>query len=230
MGDLDLVLIPAGTFRMGNPEGRRDEQPTRVVTLAAFRAARGPVTNEQFDAFVSATGRSRSEFRDDPRFSDSAQPVVGVSWHDAVAYCEWLSAETETPVRLSTEAEREYASFGGMDTCDWPWGSEPPDERAEFTTVATLDRPHVPSDSCANGYGLQCVAENVHEWCSDWYDKDAYQIPFDDAPGGPSSGTRRVSRGGSWRHSVKFTRLTARASLAPSFRYNDFGFRVYADA
>jgi formylglycine-generating enzyme required for sulfatase activity len=72
------------------------------------------------------------------------------------------------------------------------------------------------------------MGENVHEWCSDWYAKDAYAT----CPPrmGPASGTRRVARGGSWRHSTRFTRLTARASLDPAFRYNDFGFRVYADA
>src|SRR5690606_11083322 len=95
--------------------------------------------------------------------------------------------------------------------------------------LATLDRPHVPAPECANGYGLRCMAENVHEWCSDWYDKDYYAVSPPAGPRGPETGKRRASRGGSWRHSTKFTRLTARASLDPGFRYNDFGFRVYAD-
>lgn len=214
---------------MGNAEGRRDERPTRTVTLAAFRAARTPVNNADYDQFVHATERRISQFREEPRFNGAGQPVVGVSWHDAVAYCVWLSGECAVQCRLPTECEREFASLGGQSGADWPWGTEPPHERPSLATIAELNEPHEPTATCANGYGLLCMAENVHEWCSDWYERDAYHTPHGARPGGPASGTRKVSRGGSWRHSVKFTRLSARASLAPSFGYNDFGFRVYAD-
>ena len=73
------------------------------------------------------------------------------------------------------------------------------------------------------------MADNVHEWCSDWYDRSWYERSPSAAPTGPQSGQRRASRGGSWRHRVKFTRVSARSSLSPSYRYNDYGFRVYAD-
>jgi formylglycine-generating enzyme required for sulfatase activity len=73
------------------------------------------------------------------------------------------------------------------------------------------------------------MADNVHEWCSDWYDPEYYAVAPADQPSGPPAGARRASRGGSWRHQVKLTRLSARSSLDPSFRYNDYGFRVYAD-
>jgi formylglycine-generating enzyme required for sulfatase activity len=70
----------------------------------------------------------------------------------------------------------------------------------------------------------------VHEWCSDWYDSGYYAISPAVSPAGPVAGDRKAARGGSWRHQIKFTRLTARAAIPPSFRYNDFGFRVYAEA
>jgi formylglycine-generating enzyme required for sulfatase activity len=161
------------------------------------------------------------------RFRGDAMPAIGVSWEDAIAYCAWLSAELDRAFRLPTEAEREWAALGGLCYSDWPWRG-PMECHPCYAELATLDRPHVSTAACANGYGLRCMAENVHEWCQDWYAKDAYAAC---PPGAsPPAGARRVARGGSWRHSTKFTRLTARASLDPAFRYNDFGFRVYADA
>lgn len=217
--------IPAGDFIMGNEAGASDERPEHRVRIEAFRAAVAPVSNAEYVRFVEATGREPSRFADDPRFNDRQQPVVGVSWFDAAAYCTWLRELSGIGFRLPTEAEREWASLGGLIRADWPWTERHPlgDE------IASLDRPHPPAPECANGYGLRCVAENVHEWCADWHDSGYYAVAPLRAPGGPSHGRRKASRGGSWRHRVKFTRLTARASLDPSFRYNDFGFRVYAD-
>ncbi len=93
--------------------------------------------------------------------------------------------------------------------------------------VAAMDGPHVALASCANGYGLFCMAENVHEWCANWY--RPYDAEDPGAPG-PAKTPRRASRGGSWRHREKTTRVKARSSLSPVFRYSDFGMRVYADA
>ena len=221
-----LVAIPGGTFQMGSDCHRPDERPRRSVEVVSFFAALAPVTNAELERFVQATRTTRPEFASESRFTDPAQPAVGISWHDAVAYCAWLNAELGGTFRLPTEAEREWSALGGLSDADWPWAA-PMECHPAFDSIAALDRPHVPTEACANGYGLRCTAENVHEWCSDWYAKDAYTSA---AAGGPASGTRRVARGGSWRHATKFTRLTARASLDPTYRYNDFGFRVYADA
>ena len=174
-------------------------------------------------------GQPEPPFWQDSRFNQPDQPVAGVSWHDATAYCRWLVRETRTPFRLPTEAEREYAALGGLEGVDWPWGDEPPDKVESLSIVAALEQPHVPGAECANGYGLLCMVDNLHEWCSDWYAPDYYASSPEEAPAGPVSGKRRASRGGSWRHQVKFNRIAARSSLDPSFRYNDYGFRVYAD-
>jgi len=210
---------------MGKDDGRDDERPAHRVALGAFRAAVAPVSNTEYAIFVGATGYAAPPFVDDERFSAAGQPVVGISWFDALAYCEWLTGATDAHIRLPTEAEREFAALGGLTDADWPWagGAHP---HAEILNAA--DRPHEPMVGCANGYGLRCMAENVHEWCSDWYAADYYAASPADAPAGPSAGKRRASRGGAWRHKDKFTRVTARSSIPPEFRYSDYGFRVYA--
>lgn len=226
----ELVAIPGGCFVMGRDDRRADEAPAHDVAVGAFLAASAPVTNAEYGRFLAATGQPPPRFINDPRFNPPEQPVVGVSWADAFAYCAWLSEWTGRRFRLPTEAEREFAALGGLSGVDWPWESRPEARHPLHETIAGADHPHPPAEECTNGYGLRCVAENVHEWCSDWYAAGYYaQSPLE-GPTGPATGLRRVSRGGSWRHAVKFTRVTARASLAPDRRYNDFGFRVYADA
>lgn len=215
---------------MGNDRGRPDEQPAHDVTLRPFLAALEPVSNREYAVFLTATGHPPPPFIDDPRFGAPGQPAVGISWFDASAYCDWIRAETGAAARLPTEAERECAARGGLAGQAWPWGEAPPASIGALRPVADLAHPHVPSASCENGYGLRCMAENVHEWCSDWYDKDYYRDSPPANPDGPDQGARKASRGGAWRHRVKFTPVAARSSLVPTFQYNDYGFRVYADA
>ena len=225
-----MLLLPGSSFVMGADDRRRDERPAHQVSLAPFRAAECPVTNQQYAAFVDQANAASPPFWSQEHFRIPDAPVVGISWHDAVAYCEWLSEQIGSHFRLPTEAEREYAARGGLEGADWPeptdaWPDDP--ARAE---VAAAEHPHVPLDACRNGFGLYCMADNVHEWCSDWYDRSYYTRSPEIGPTGPSEGVRRASRGGSWRHRIKFTRVTARSSLSPNYRYNDYGFRIYADA
>ena len=225
-----MILIPAGRFQMGSARGRRDEQPPHEVALDAFHAAERPVSNRDYRDFVADTGAPPPPFWPQSPFNIDDAPVVGISWHDAVAYAGWRAEADDRPYRLPTEAERECAARGGLPGADWP-RNDPgwPDDLAR-AEIARLDRPHVPADVCANAYGLLCMADNVHEWCSDWYDRSCYAQSPRSAPAGPAEGARRASRGGSWRHRVKFTRVSARSSLPPAYRYNDYGFRLYADA
>ena len=223
-----MVTLEGGLLLMGSASGRPDEQPVHSVEISSFRVAVAPVTNAQYAPFL-ATGHEPPRFWEEELFNVLEQPVVGVNWFDALAYCEWLAEQTGVPYRLPIEAEREYASLGGLEGADWPWAGERWRDHPEADRIAARDRPHPPGSECANGYGLCCMAENVHEWCLDWYHATAYAEPGA-GEREPVERARKVSRGGSWRHSVKFTRLTARASLAPERRYNDFGFRLYADA
>ena len=228
--EIDLIPLAGGRFLMGSDGDRRDERPAHIVSVAPFRAARTPVTNAQYAPFVAATDAAPPPFWNAPEFCAPTLPVVGVSWRDAQAFCEWWGAQRGVRARLPTEAEREYAARGGLEAARWPLADDQWPNAALRRFVAEADAPHSPDIACANGFGLLCMADNVHEWCSDWYDRAWYQRSSPDSPVGPPTGERRASRGGSWRHKIKFTRVSARSSLDPSYRYNDYGFRVYADA
>ncbi len=218
----ELVTIPGGEFVMGKDDSRKDEGPAHRVVVGPFRAAVSPLTNAQWVAY----GAEPPPFIDEERFAAPELPVVGISWHDAVAYCDWLATQTGIPYRLPSEAEREFAALGGLPGGDWPW---PGDAHPIAPWIDSREGPHAPREECTNGYGLRCVAENVHEWCSDWYAPDYYAASPAESPRGPADGKRRASRGGSWRHREKVTRINARSSIPPEFRYADYGFRVYAD-
>lgn len=216
------ALIPEGPFLMGDDAHLADERPAHRVWLSAFRLALLPVTNREYAAFLAATGHEPPRFWDDARFNAPEQPVVGVSWFDAVDYCAWLSDVTARRWRLPTEAEREKAARGGLESAAYPWGDDAGENDGRFAQ----DAPRAAGASSPNGYGLLDIAYNVHEWCSDWYDPDYYRRSPERDPQGPASGTRRASRGGAWRHQIKVSRCSARSSLDPTFRYNDYSFRV----
>ncbi|MSQ31420.1 MAG: formylglycine-generating enzyme family protein [Dehalococcoidia bacterium] len=234
-----FVELPGGVFAMGAAEGapgRPDERPARLVRVRPFAVALVPVTNLEYARFLDANGHAPPGSWDDPRFTAPDCPVVGVSWFDAVDYCAWVSQMTGRACRLPTEAEREYAARGGVEGVAYPWGDAPWTEGVHGLGALGADRPHPVGTSAPNGYGLYHMADNVHEWCSDWYDAAGYALEVAPAAGvvedprGPTEERdRRASRGGSWRHRVKVARIAARSSLAPDRRYNDYGMRVYAD-
>jgi formylglycine-generating enzyme required for sulfatase activity len=226
----DLIDIPAGQFLMGADHGRLDERPAHRVRLDAFAVARLPVTNAQYADFLAATGHAPPRFWDDPDFNHIEQPVVAVTWYDAVAYCEWLTRETGRRCHLPTEAEWERAARGDREGEAYPWGDDPGGWCADPALARVRqERPYPVGHSRPNGFGLLDMGYNVHEWCCDWYAPDYYTVSPERNPSGPSTGTRRASRGGAWRHQVQVCRTSARSSLDPGFRYNDYGFRVFAD-
>jgi iron(II)-dependent oxidoreductase len=226
----DVVAIPSGEFLMGDDAGRHDERPAHAVRVRAVLLARFPVSNREYAAYLTETAAMPPRFWDDARFNDPDQPVVGVSWFDAVAYCRWLTQITGRVHRLPTEAEREWAALGGLPRARYPWGDAEPELSGAWARgTAGQDRPVRFSGAAPNGYGLCQMQDNVHEWCSDWYGRDYYRYsPLDD-PRGPATGERRASRGGAWRHELKFSRIASRSSLPPHLRYNDYGFRVAAE-
>jgi formylglycine-generating enzyme len=219
--------LAGGSFEMGS-DARTDELPVRLVTVDPFAISLTPVSNLEFSTFTAATGSDALPFLADDRFNAPDQPVVGVSWLDAVAYCEWLSVLLGRECRLPTEAEREFAARGGVEGVRYPWGDEPWSDGPYTFGAAGMDRPPPIGSSPPNGFGLFHMGDSVHEWCSDWYSRSGYEGQPALNPRGVEDGERRASRGGSWRHRVKVSRIAARSSLGPERRYNDYGMRVYA--
>lgn len=222
----DTITIPSAWFVMGSERGQENERPRHRVWVDGFGIGKYPVTNREYEKFLTATKNPVPPFWRVPAFSDPAQPVVGVSWHEAVAYCRWLSEISGETFRLPTEAERERAARGGRDGAEYPWGDEPPWEKRLAGCNHEADGPLRVGVNPPNDFGLYDMSEGVHEWCSDYYDAGYYQYSPEQNPAGPETGQRRVSRGGSWRHRVPFSRCAARSSLPPNFQYADYGFRL----
>jgi formylglycine-generating enzyme required for sulfatase activity len=219
--------IPEGWFEMGCDDGRDDEKPTHRAWVDAFELATFQTTNAEYACFLDQTRHPAPFLWDDPNFSDPAQPVVAVSWFDTVAYCEWLGSIFGKLYRLPTEAEWERAARGGVEGEMYPWGNVAPEELPDYASRWKSGPERVGLYS-PNAYGLYKLGDNVHEWCADWYDASYYAVSPERNPQGPPVGSRRASRGGSWRHHIKVTRTAARSSIPPEFKYADYGFRVAA--
>jgi formylglycine-generating enzyme required for sulfatase activity len=208
---IKMIRIPAGRFRMGNDratdpaalgqhllftEGDYDEKPVHEVRLTHdFWISETEVTVDQFQKF-------RMEYQDMGRFSPY---VTGVSWYEAVAFCEWLSKQEKRHYRLPTEAEWEYAARAGS-----------------MTHFASGDAP--PAEDAVNQWGVRNMHSGAMEWTLDWYGPYSHEAQVD--PVGPASGFARVVRGGGIMGPngkgadgfVPYYRRSAnRASVAPVF-------------
>jgi len=219
--------VPEGWFQMGCDAGRDDEKPAHRVWVGAFELAAFQTTNDQYSRFLNDTHHPAPSLCGDPSFADPNQPVVAVSWFDAAAYCDWLSRLYGRRYRLPTEAEWERAARGGVEGEPFPWGNCAPEELPDYANRWRRG-PEPVGLYAPNSYGLYNLGDNVHEWCADWYDAGYYGVSPERNPQGPARGSRRASRGGSWRHQIKVTRTAARSSIPPEFKYADYGFRVAA--
>jgi formylglycine-generating enzyme len=223
---LDVVVIPEGFFWMGSDSGYENEMPRHRVWVDRFGLGKFPVTNREYRIFVEETQTPAPPFWSDVMFADLEQPVVGANWDEATAYCKWLSQRVGKRFRLPSEAEWERAARGEFADALYPWGDEPPWQRPFPGYDVKTGGPEKVGANASNDFGLYDMSEGVHEWCSDYYDASYYRYSPERNPPGPCSGKRRVSRGGSWRHQIKFSRCAARSSLPPSFKYADYGFRL----
>jgi formylglycine-generating enzyme required for sulfatase activity len=211
---LTYVWIPPGKFMVGCSPGDKecdgDEKPQREVTITrGFWMGQTPVTQE---AYQRVTGNNPSYFK------GSRLPVESVNWNDALAYC------TAVGMRLPTEAEWEYAAradstaarYGNLDEIAW-------------YALNSGRRTHDVGQKKPNAFGLYDMLGNVFQWTADWSGGKYSERNGTLDPWGPSSGTRRVLRGGSWGGSPKDIRVSVRGKDEPAIRYSDIGFRCAAE-
>lgn len=227
---MKLKLISAGEFMMGAPadEAHRgdDEGPQHTVRITkSFYMGVTEVTQRQWFAVMKTkpwAGKSYVEEGDN-------YPTIYVNWDDAVEYCQKLSALEGKQYRLPTEAEWEYACRGGKLTA-YNFGSDASGMKnygwfdANASEIGEMYA-HEVGGKRPNPFGLHDMHGNVWEWCSDLYGDYSASVAVD--PQGPSTGSTRVYRGGSWRYGATNCRTAYRYSYVPTtFRNNDFGFRL----
>ena len=240
----ELVLVPAGEFIMGSNGFSEDNSPKRVVTLDGFYIYRYPVTVGQYRSYCEETAYPMpyAYWR-----REEMEPIVGVTWQEASAYCEWAGT------RLPTEAQWEKAARG-PDGRAFPWGDQF-DQRSNHRLIPKNAGKTAPVGSYPSGaspYGIMDMAGNVQQWCLDLYDEAYYKsAPYENPPGPAASvgrratkagivqklfnknmpqsthGTeQRVVRGSSWKdHHESFAYAFRRETFAPGIRLPWVGFR-----
>ena len=167
---------------MGSENHYRWESPRHRVWLDAFEIASITVTRREYAKFLLETGHTEPAGWHEPAFAHPDQPIVGVSWFDAVTYCEWATKSQREIYRLPTEAEWEKACRGGLETAEYAWGDEAPSAVDHLSGEWT--GPRAVAQGRPNGYGLFNMGDNVHEWCLDWYAENYYAVSPERNPRG----------------------------------------------
>jgi formylglycine-generating enzyme required for sulfatase activity len=225
---MDMVEVPGGTFTQD-----------RQVTLSDFSIGKYEVTFEQYDAFCTATSHVLPS---DSDWGRGSRPAMNVSWYDAVAFCNWLSSHeglqaaytgsgtswtldrTKNGYRLPTEAEWEYAARGGASTHGYTYAGSNDIDAVAWHWANSGIQTHPVGGKAANELGLFDMIGNVSEWCWDWV--ASFSSVAETDPLGPSSGTYRLTRGGSCYHQTNVCSLTFRGQGSPTDADSSLGFRV----
>ena len=231
---IDMVLVPAGDFLMGNNRGDDDEKPAHRSRVSSFWIDKFEVTQKSYRGLMGTNPA---------KFKAPDKPVERISWLAAAKYCNMRSLkeglrpcyDLGTMVcdfeadgyRLPTEGEWEYACRAGS-TTDYSFGNDPAflresgwykDNSGETTNRVGHKRP--------NAWGLLDMHGNVSEWCNDFYAEDGYRQSGGNDPRGPAAGQKRVLRGGNWRSDASRCRSSARAGENPGFADVCFGYEAY---
>jgi formylglycine-generating enzyme required for sulfatase activity len=245
---LEMVMIPGGSFMMGSPETEEDsndyERPQHQVTIKAFCLGKYQVTQAQWKA-VAAFPQVNKELKLDPsRFKGDGstsltnhRPVEQVSWEDAVEFCDRLSKHTKRQYRLPSEAEWEYACRAGT-TTQFHFGQTITTDLANYNGNSTYgdgvkgvyrkETTEVGSFGVANNFGLYDMHGNVWEWCQDDWHNNYEGAPTDGSVwlSSKKSSDKKLLRGGSWYYNPENCRSAYRHNHNLAFNYYHIGFRV----
>ena len=242
-----LVQVQGGTYTIGYEDSpKEDEKPAHPVEIETFEMGRFPVTHAEFALFIQAGGyeddqwwepeaasdwlrgeKSRQPWRwNDPEFSNPAQPVVGINWYEARAYCVWLATQSKTSFRLPTEAEWEAAARGKQGR-RYAYGSK--FDAARSNTFESHIGRTTPVGIFPEGETPEGIADlcgNVWEWTSSAYLGYPYEWSLEREDPARTDVQDRVLRGSSWDHDQDFVRAVYRDWSSPKYRDYSIGFRV----
>lgn len=215
-----MIAVEGGTFQMGatseqGSDAYDNEKPVHSVTLSDYYIGETEVTQELWQAVMGSNPSC---------FSGSQKPVEYVSWNDCQEFIEKLNQLTGKNFRLPTEAEWEYAARGGNKSKGYKYsGSNNLGDVAWYSNNSSSTTHDVKTKS-PNELGIYDMSGNVYEWCQDWYGN--YSSGSQNNPTGPSSGSRRVLRGGSWYYNARDCRVSDRDFNNPGGRNFNRGFRL----
>jgi len=237
--NLEMVLVPGGTFLMGSPddepENYDDEKPQHPVTVPTFFMGRYPITQAQWKTVAKLPQVNQSLKLNPSNFKGNKLPVETVSWDDAVEFCLRLSHKTERTYRLPTEAEWEYACRAGT-TTPFHFGETITPDVANYNSKSIYGRGFskesigktTPVDryGVANAFGLCDMHGNVWEWCLDNWHGNYEDAPTDGSAWLSQEPSGRVVRGGSWDYGPRYCRSACRVNDSAVTRNILIGFRV----
>ena len=230
--NMKMIWVEGGDFLMGCTSEQSDcasnEQNVRRVTVDGFYIGMLEVTQSQWEKVV---GTSISQQRN-KKGSDNILKGVGpdypmyyVSWDEAMEFCRLLSNKTGRTYTLPTEAQWEYAARGGNKNEGAKYAGSNMIDAVAWYNDNSGSSTHIVGSKRANALGIYDMSGNVWEWCKDWY-ASSYVSYDTNNPVGPSSGSKRVIRGGSWGNAAFYCRVADRSSCSPGYRDYYLGFRV----
>ena len=222
IGNIEMVYVKGGTFTMGataeqGSDAFSNEKPTHSVTVSDFYIGKYEVTQAQWKAVM---GSNPSNWTGDNL------PVEKVSWDDVQEFIQKLNAQTGKKFRLPTEAEWEYAARGGNQSKGYKYSGSNSISEVAWYDGNSGDKTHPVGQKTPNELGIYDMSGNVWEWCQDWYSSSAYSSSSQTNPTGPSSGSYRVLRGGSWGSNAGRCRVSNRSFTFPDYRDSYYGFRL----
>ncbi|MDR3340433.1 MAG: formylglycine-generating enzyme family protein [Candidatus Symbiothrix sp.] len=216
-----MVYVQGGTFTMGCTERGKnydsDAKPAHQVTLSDFYIGRYEVTQKQWKDIMGINANP-SYFKGD------SLPVENISWEEVQEFIRKLNIQTNENYRLPTEAEWEYACRGGECPAQYKYSGSNKVSNVAWFRENSSGQTHPVGQKSPNKLGIYDMCGNVWEWCSDW--KSAYSSDSQTDPTGPSSGHRRIARGGSWNSDAWHVRVLYRDSSLPG---GHLGFRLACD-